>query len=208
MNVSERGVKNARRVLREGSDNVIQAVEGGEVSVDAAYHAVRGAQQKAGSVEEGKKIQATWTPEDIKAAAKRSREQEIVRSAQEAEAAGEGNAVTEFMIREKRIPSPPEARVIAQRTGLGVVDNRGMIQPPVSLDRIETRAALDERWGALADALEAVARHTAEELVEAIPSYQRESVIRRLPGVIERLNHMKNLLNGVPVHGENIRSLS
>lgn len=204
LNVGRGTVENAKIVLNQGADNVIKAVEQGEVSVSAAAKAVKAVNTKAGSPEAGKKLQSSWTIDDIKAEVKKAKEQEIVKTAQKAESDGEGNAVTEFMIREKRLPSPTEARTIAQRTGLGVVDSRGIIQPPVSLDRIESRAELDEMWGGLSDALEAITKHTAEELVDAIPSYQRDSVIRRLPAVISRLNLILELLNGDSDHAEAI----
>ncbi|MGH6916848.1 MAG: ParB/RepB/Spo0J family partition protein, partial [Geminicoccaceae bacterium] len=122
-----------------------------------------------------------WTPANIRAVARDIRAEVIREQATEAEAQGEGNAVTAFMREHGRIPSPTEANRIARDTGAAVVGSDGRYHLGLSAEETARATARAEIWFGFKEPTWRLAElpYAAEVIVAEIPPYQANAVRRK-----------------------------
>jgi ParB-like chromosome segregation protein Spo0J len=165
-------VRAAQRVLKTSAPpEVRQAVAEREVSAVDAAAAVRAFPQR----------EEPWTPANIRAVARDIRAEVVRQQAAEAEAQGEGNAVTTFMREHGRIPSPAEANRIARDTGAAVVGSDGRFHLGLSAEETARAKARAEIWFGFKEPTWQLAElpHSAAAIAAEIPPYQTDAVRRK-----------------------------
>jgi hypothetical protein len=133
--------------------------------------------------------QQAWTPADIRTVARGIRAGVIREQAAEAEAQGEGNAVTAFMREHGRIPSPTEANRIARETGAAVVGSDGRFHLGLSAEETARATARAEIWFGFKEPTWRLAElpHPAEAIIAEIPPYQTDAVRRKAAAATDLL---------------------
>jgi ParB-like chromosome segregation protein Spo0J len=180
-------VRAARDLIKTSApSDVRQAVAEREVSAVDAAAAVGAFPQR----------EEPWTPADIRAVARDIRAEVIREQAAEAEARGEGNAVTAFMREHGRIPSPTEANRIARDTGAAVVGSDGRFHQGLSAEQSAQAAARAEIWFSFKEPTWRLAElpHRADAVVAEIPAYQVEAVRRKAAIAAELLTQVLTAL--------------
>jgi ParB-like chromosome segregation protein Spo0J len=165
-------VRAAQRVVKTSAPpEVRQAVAERAVSAVDAAAAVRAFPQR----------EEPWAPAHIRAVARDIRAEVVREQAAEAEAQGEGNAVTAFMREHGRIPSPAEANRIARETGAAVVGSDGRFHLGLSAEETARATARAEIWFGFKEPTWQLAElpHSAAAIVAEIPPYQTDAVRRK-----------------------------
>jgi hypothetical protein len=137
-----------------------------------------------------------WTPADIRAVARDIRAEVICEQATEAEAQGDGNAVTAFMREHGRIPNPTEANRLARESGAAVVGSDGRFHQGLSAEESARAAARAEIWFSFKEPTWRLAElpHRADAVVAEIPAYQVEAVRRKAAIAVELLTQVLTAL--------------
>ena len=180
-------VRAAQQLVKAtASPEVKQAVAAREVSAVDAADALRAVPTR----------EQPWTPADIRAVARDVRAQVIRDQAAEAEAQGEGNAVTAFMREHGRIPSPAEANRLARESGAAVVGSDGRFHQGLSAEESARAAARAEIWFSFKEPTWRLAElpHRADAVVAEIPAYQVEAVRRKAAIAVELLTQVLTAL--------------
>ena len=140
--------------------------------------------------------QRPWTPADIRAVARDLRARVIREQAAEAEAQGEGNAVTAFMREHGRIPNPTEANRLARESGAAVVGSDGRFHQGLSPDQSARAAARAEIWFGFKEPTWRLAElpHSAEAILAEIPAYQTDEVRRKAAIAMDLLTRILHAL--------------
>lgn len=202
LNISDRSLRRAKAVQRDGTDDLVDAVDRGDVAVSTAADLSRLPPEEQNRV-------LRRSPEDIRAIA-----QEVKQRIQSEEVAGpsavrvfeqvtqeqglsgiEQIAVAEIIDAETPVlPTPSEARRIAAEgaPGLMVLANDNQYHgAPVTAEQALKR----ERWFQLRAGLEALADlgYDAEAAIAAVPSYQDANVSQWLAKAVPFLNTLHQI---------------
>jgi len=203
LNVSERLVTYATRVIEEGAPELIGAVERGELAVSAAATLARLPADTQREV-------LTKTPEEIRAIAR-----EVKARIKEAGVCGpsavkifdqvaadqhlsgiEQCAVVEVIkAEEPPLPTPSEAKRIAQQNRTLVLGSDGRYHgPEVSPES----AAATERWLALREGLESLCRIDTdpESLIGCVPHYQHQNLSAWLAQAVPLITRFDQVWKG------------